>query len=309
MAYCIKCGTKLEDGAKFCTACGADQELEKAAFETPVYGEEQNGYSSAGDQQAPYGGNEANYGYSAQSGSVPWEPEVKKKKGKGLAAGVIAAVVVIFALFVILVSGIGGGKDFAKSVTILVQGNVDELYLGKFNKDYMDLIGTTEAECEQNYLDGLETEAEYFAYYFDIEYMSDQLKADIIDLYKEIYSHSRYTVGDASKLDDDTYAVKMDIYPIDVMDQVTDAIYDGAMDWFLDKYTEEDVEAMTDEEYEVYDEEWAYGIIDIVREQLPNLGYMDAETIVVQVVRGSDNIWTISDNDMGTIDEYILYYS
>ena len=103
------------------------------------------------------------------------------------------------------------------SVGALVQGNLDELYLGQYNEDFLQLVDITEAEAEQNYLDGLDVEAQFFAQYFLIENLTDDIKAEIVDLYKEIYSHSRYEVGEATEVDEDTYGVPVTIYPIDIM--------------------------------------------------------------------------------------------
>lgn len=140
------------------------------------------------------------------------------------------------------------GSGFSVGVNMLVQGNIDGLYLGKFDDAYLKLVDSTEAECRQDYLAGLEMEAQYFAYYFDIEILDDDLKAEIVELYKEIYSHSQYTVGEASKLDDSTYAVKVTISPINIVDLVVED-FDSGMEGFFSAYENADPSSMTDEEY------------------------------------------------------------
>lgn len=72
--------------------------------------------------------------------------------------------------------------------------------MGKFDPDYLELVDITENEAEETYLDGLSVEAEYFTNYFGIEYVTDELEADIIDLYKDIYAQSKYTVNPQPKL-------------------------------------------------------------------------------------------------------------
>lgn len=53
-------------------------------------------------------------------------------------------------------------------VTDLVQGNLDHVYLGKYDENYLSLVESTEEEAETEYQAGLRYEAEYFAYYFGI---------------------------------------------------------------------------------------------------------------------------------------------
>ena len=138
------------------------------------------------------------------------EKEVNRmKRTKPLLALVLAAVMAL--------SLAGCGTLMTDSVGALVQGNLDELYLGQYNEDFLQLVDITEAEAEQNYLDGLDVEAQFFAQYFLIENLTDDIKAEIVDLYKEIYSHSRYEVGEATEVDEDTYGVPVTIYPIDIM--------------------------------------------------------------------------------------------
>ena len=199
-------------------------------------------------------------------------------------------------------------KPSMEELTILlVQGNLDEIYLGKVSQAYLDLIGSTEAEAKETYEEGLAYEAEYFADYFDIDILSDSLKAQIMDLYREIYSHVRYTVGNASKLDENTYVVKVDVEPINVMELATDSEAAATAEFF-EKYAGVDIESMTDEEYEAYDADWAQAVIAMVKEQLPLLGYKPNASLAVQIVRSDNGAWQISDDDMNALDEQMIYY-
>lgn len=221
----------------------------------------------------------------------------------------INRIISLLIIAVMIVSLSACGSSFEDKVTALVQGNLDSYYLGVNTEDYLKLINSTEAECRADYDDRLDMEAEYFAYYFDIEYLDDDLKSEIIDLYKIIFANSKYVVSPASKLDDKTYAVKLEIYPIDIIDLVTeDEVWDAGIAAWNEKYIESDIDEMTEEEYMQFDHDWAETIIDIFYEQMPNLGYMDSKTIVLQIVKDTDGAWMISDDDMTSIDNLILYY-
>ena len=50
-----------------------------------------------------------------------------------------------------------------ESVTTLVQGNLDVLYLGKVTDDYLESTVSTKEECLQLYEEGLGMEADFFA--------------------------------------------------------------------------------------------------------------------------------------------------
>ena len=190
---------------------------------------------------------------------------------------------------------------------LLVQGNLDEIYKGEASQEYLDLIGSTKEDAQESYEEGLSCEAEYFADYFDIDILSDSLKAQIVDLYRDIYSHARYTVGNASKLDENTYVVKVEVEPINVMELAIDAEETATADFFA-KYADKDVQSMTDEEYEAYDADWAETVIAMVKEQIPLAGYRPAVSFAVQVVKGDDGIWQITEDDLNDLDAQIIYY-
>ncbi len=200
-----------------------------------------------------------------------------------------------------------GGGVTAKDATALVQGNLDEIYLGKFDPEYLELVDITEADARETYEEGLEVEAEVFAYYFDISNMTDEIKAEIIDLYKEIYAWSKYTVGEASKLDESTYAVKVVVSPLDIFVLVDEA-FDEAMEPFYTKYANVDISAMSDDEYTAYDKEWADAVIALCREKLPEMGYLEDRSLVIQVTLDEDDYWVMSGDDFNSLDEIIIEY-
>ena len=219
----------------------------------------------------------------------------KAKRALALAAALVLAL-----------SLAGCGTLMTDSVKTLVQGNMDELYLGKYDEAYLELVDSTAEESEQNYLGGLEYEAEYFAQYFNVENLTDEIKAEIVELYKEIYSHSKYEVGEASKVDETTYGVKVTIYPLDVMQKVLEES-DAAIEELNAQFTEEQL--ATEEGYAEYDAAWARMFISLCREKLANVGYLEPEEIVVQVVQDpADGLWTISENDFQRVDSYIIAY-
>ena len=103
-----------------------------------------------------------------------------------------------------------------------VQGYLDLTYLGKLNKDYQTEMELSEEEAQQQYEEGIQVEVEFFESGIGlIDYPTEEITQRLTELYKEIYSHSDYTVGAATKLDSGNYAVEVTVRPIDLMTKVT----------------------------------------------------------------------------------------
>jgi hypothetical protein len=185
----------------------------------------------------------------------------------------------------------------------------------------MDLVGATEDDCRSNYESGLETEAKYFCNYLNItdsengetweDNVSDELKQQIIDMYKEIYSHSSYTVGEVSELENGDYTVQVTVNPINVFELAIDAVSNGednAYTRFTAAYADRDFSSMTDEEYAQYSEDYGQACVDLIKEYLPKLGYDDAKTIMVQVQKQSDGYYYSNSDDLSNVDAAIIMY-
>ena len=85
--------------------------------------------------------------------------------------------------FVLSLSACGGGGLSADDATTYVQGILDENYKGVYDPDFLELIDITENEAEETYLSSLETEADFFASAFLIDDLTDELKAEVVDMY------------------------------------------------------------------------------------------------------------------------------
>lgn len=101
--------------------------------------------------------------------------------------------------FVLSLSACGGGLS-ADDATTYVQGILDENYKGVYDPDFLELIDITENEAEETYLSSLETEADFFASAFLIDDLTDELKAEVVDMYKQVYAKAKYTVDTATEV-------------------------------------------------------------------------------------------------------------
>lgn len=193
----------------------------------------------------------------------------------------------------------------AKALT-LVQGNLDVIYLNQYTQEYLDAVGMTQERADEEYEHGIEVERDYFANYFNIELddCADSIEDQIEDLYRQIYTHSKYEVGEVT-WDGSAYCVELTIYPIDIMQKVVneDAEAFGA-DWQARGEAGE-FDSMSDEEFETT---WAQEVINLVSARLDGIGYLDAQTITVHVEPDSTGTYSINSDDFNTIDTLMIQY-
>lgn len=225
-----------------------------------------------------------------------------------------ACAAALAAALALSLAACGGSGVNTEVATQYVQGILDRNYLGQYDADFLELIDCSEKEAEEDYLDGLEVEANYFAGVFGIDFMEGDVLDEAVDLYRQVYARSRFTVDPAAKIDDATYGVKVTVEPIDVFHLVADELTpdtpaSSLVQAFDAAYSDVDVNAMTDEEYQAYDAAWARMIIGLTLEKLPESGYLEAESKVVQVVRDEEDLWSIPQSDYDDLDGRIIDYN
>ena len=214
-------------------------------------------------------------------------------------------------------SACGGGLS-KFDATKYVQGVLDENYLGKFDPDFLEMVEGTESEAEEIYLGNLEAESNVFASFFEIEDLSGELLDDTMALYKDIYAMSKYSLEPATMVNDETFAIQVTVEPIDIFHLVYEEIEkeeptSPAVQAFVETYGDPDMENMTEAEIDAlidgFDAAYARMCIDLTREMLPKAGYMEPETVMVQVKLNSDDVWEIPNNDFLSFDNRVIDYN
>lgn len=198
-----------------------------------------------------------------------------------------------------------GGME--KDCALLLKGELDSKYHGEFDADYMKLIDSDRAECRNFYEEGLRAEADFFCYYYDIEYPDEKLMSELMELIKEIYSYADYTVDEVTKLSDEEYVAELAVRPVNIH-ELANSMWDTYMDSFYLRYEDADIDAMSEEEYIDFDRDWAYSIIDMYRSLLHSTGYKESESLSVKIIKDSDGLWMVDEHDFFNADLAIIPY-
>ena len=242
------------------------------------------------------------------------------KNGKGgetmKKRSVLATVVAVGVLAGVLCGcgslslNLGGGE--ADRMKNYVQGYLDLTYLGQANDDYLQEMDLTEEEAQERYEQGLQVEVEFFENAIGIfDYPTDEITQRLTDLYKEIYSHSDYTVVSSNKMDSGNYVVEVAVRPIDIMTNFTSDDFQEIFEQVLADMgvtSQEQLEAMSEEDYQKADNLYAEKVLDLVESQMANIGNGEEESYTVQITDDGD-IWTPSQDDFDAIDLAIIDYS
>lgn len=204
--------------------------------------------------------------------------------------------VVTAMVMALVLTACSAGFDASK----YVNGILNNIYLGD-SAMYMELVDITAEEAAQEYEQGIEVEADFFLQYYGIGTVSDDVYQQIVDMYKVIYSHSKYEVKEAVKNGDD-YNVEVLISPIDVIVNSEDAIT-AAVEEFVntanpDDYTED----------QMINDALVQIVVDVINSNMENLGYQDQKSVIVKVEKDADGYYGISDDAVSALDQDIIAY-
>lgn len=212
--------------------------------------------------------------------------------------------ILFLAVLAILLGVLSGCSSF--SAADLVKNNLDLIYLDQYSDEYLKKVNLDKAQAEQQYQEGLNVEADVFANLFNIELDScdDAVKEQILALYRQIYSYSKYEVGTESR-NGDTYLVQLTVYPIDIFAKVIEEDVEEFGNTMQSREAAGEFADLTDAEFEAV---WAQAVIDMVSGHLNSIGYLDAQTISVQVVQDDDGAYSIDSSDFQRIDSLMIAY-
>lgn len=209
---------------------------------------------------------------------------------KRMAAAVVAMVTAL------ALTACAGGFDASK----YVNGVLNNIYLGD-STGYMELVEITAEEAKEEYEQGISVEADFFLQYYGLDSVSDDVYQQIVDMYKQIYSKSKFEVKEAVKNGDD-YNVEVVVSPIDVIVNSEEAI-STAVDDFVANANPDDY---TDEQ--VLNDDLAKLVIKVINDNMANLGYQAEKSIIVKVEKDAQGYYGISDDAIGLLDQDMIAY-
>lgn len=188
-----------------------------------------------------------------------------------------------------------------------VDGLIKENYLGQFEETFLEQVGISEAAAKETYENGLEVEADRFLTRYDIDHPTDEFMEQVVELFREIYQHTRYEVVSAAQQEDGSYSVKVNVESIDIV-QLVEGEWDKARDDFYEKYPYRDQQTMSTAEYTAMDREWAELILSLYQDKLSEIGNLTAQSLSVQLVQNEDGNYIIDSQDFARLDALIIDY-
>lgn len=203
--------------------------------------------------------------------------------------------------------GSGAGGLSKEDAEVYVTGMLEENYYGTASDAYKKLMDVEDKDITDTYEESMEVEVEYFLYNYNIEYASDELREELVELYKEIYSHARFEVVSAAEQDDGSYSVKVTVEPINIVHLVEEKLDEALEPWY-EKYPTEVQDELDEEGLKAADAEWADIIFKAYKDKLPEIGNLEAKSTTVQLEKDEDGLYSIVSDDFYRLDALILDY-
>lgn len=212
---------------------------------------------------------------------------------------------------VVMVAGMAGCGNLVSSLTgrsfdagKYVDACISFLYRGEFDA-YMEQVEISLGEAQKDYQAGIESEVQFLLNQFDCPEVTPQVTKSLTQFYTDLYKKTKFEIKNTTKIDNDTYSVSVEIYPLDTFKNARDEIND-----FIDSFNARNDEGeFADMTVIEYDSIFMEGVLAVLNTYLSKTDYLEPQTILVQVVRDpEDGMWGIPDVDAQNIDNLIIDY-
>lgn len=202
-----------------------------------------------------------------------------------------AAAAVILVISIMITSC--GPKLDAKAY---LQAMLDLSYKGDSAK-YVEMeLGTAE-DAVLVYERGIDAEMAYFENKMN---MSDGLKSDFREFFKEMYSKAKYTVDDAKKQDDGSYTVEISYERMKLFEPAV-ALYNKNIEALPEKWAGMEESPSQDEMLE----DMAEVLRDALRTSMENVEYDAPGTLTIKIAL-VDNVYTPDTTDVAELEKALF---
>ena len=213
-----------------------------------------------------------------------------------------------------LLAVLTGCQSTTKDATVYVKGELDATYLGTYDQAYIDVVkDMTEADAKEQYENNVKWEAEILVdNVLPLDMPTDAVYERAEEVIAKIYSYAKYTVADAEKLKSGDLAVEVTVSPIEIIPLLTDDFMQQSWYDILDDNgieTQDQMDALSDDEYQVLDEKYALVLLDELERLIDDLTYGEDQVIMLQMKKDSDGYYTLVESGWQKLDEVMIDYS
>ena len=218
------------------------------------------------------------------------------------------------ALAAAFLTALSGCQSTTKDATVYVKGELDATYLGTYDQAYIDVVkDMTEADAKEQYENNVKWEAEILVdNVLPLDMPTDAVYERAEEVIAKIYSYAKYTVADAEKLKSGDLAVEVTVSPIEIIPLLTDDFMQQSWYDILDDNgieTQDQMDALSDDEYQVLDEKYALVLLDELERLIDDLTYGEDQVIMLQMKKDSDGYYTLVESGWQKLDEVMIDYS
>lgn len=201
------------------------------------------------------------------------------------------AMAVLLVVSVMVLSGCSAFQKF--DAAGYTKACLDASYKGEFD-EYIKLTKSTKEEAEKEYNKNLELTMNQLT----SAGISDESTEKYKDLYVEIFKKLKYDVKEAKENEDKNFTVQVEVQPAKIFDGVMEAAQTEMEEFVTSKMESGEMPS----EEEIMEQTFVI-LHDKMSENLENLTYGEKQTIEISVTKDSNNVYSISDEDLLKIDE------
>jgi len=209
-----------------------------------------------------------------------------------------------FLLILSLSLPLSGCASAKNQVTDFVSGQLALIYRGEYTDSFMAMTHLTPYDCQKLYDAGFNFEPTSFASDFaiDLSLVDSKVSEQILYMYKQIYQHSSFHVSYAGQ-NDDTYLVRVKIYPLDTLRQAKDHFTELTDSWQARSDAGE-FDGLSGREYETL---WANAVIDFVSSFVPLTRTLNSShTVTIRVTLDENGVYWIDHDSLRQIDVFVI---
>ena len=202
---------------------------------------------------------------------------------------VIGIIAIIIAAVLILGGTLGSNESFLKDYT---KGYMDITYLGDKTL-YSRTTDITDDEASQMFKESVEIESGYFIEYFELKNLTDEQNAQLNDLIKDVYKKTKYEITEVKETETDKYEISLKISPLNMIKVVEDELMKKI------EIATEDITA---------DNVWNQMIINILKDNIGNIGYFEDEIVIVKIFQNMDHLYEFEQDSLTEVDSKVIKY-